>query len=805
MSFSQSNANSVPQMMTYDSHPARMRQIVDAVSRTRKMMILCGDVAARELSLPGLDESVDVCYGEESRRAPLRSLIRDLKPTRESPAENQNRFMVASLNLAMAERRVAARSAQPGAFSGFISRMNQIGKLALCATTGFDGLEAAHDPLLAEKMVMLHGDNRQLRCYRRACKGLPEDEVGRLDSLLLSMDNLGEGDRARLCTNCWKSYIKASKQARVGNQRTHSLRPAVDVDVAEDMMSGEGKGLMMRAAEQCQLLLIVGTSLKSQRLRELTQDLADVIHARSGAVVYVYQERLKGRNLFNHIDFHLGLDTATMASHVLGQLEQPSTSSSSGLEPVYNEEDFWFEMVNNDVVAAARKEEEPYAGPLCRGCGCGIEEYLVSCQNCGHLYCCRRVNYDESDAAPQKNDGTVVPIDIPDEGDDPFELQDACVVLNLYSKDGKRPRLAEAKREFVCPYCWNRETLGLYPHYVRPGTRLIMDHDEAKPRMAMVIYYVEQFWPHAKHLTTLVAARWESKGWPDCLGASPSSVYSHSFLKCFVQPVKLEHMSESVVFQQFPFEADSYELFVVYLTHGLTGDQGYQMAHGEAVQPVPFLERTVDAAGNIYRQASSRRAFVLCCAHPLSNSGFVAGMRQWMDSDAGFDSLLASMNLRLSPAYLVNLVAKITTGLVEQAPWAAETMFRMWLADSIAPSHSDMLLLARKREPELWLYAPFQSRPLGKPLPNVLAVCSCPGLSGGGTENKVLRRAGGRKVWDVRQTNGKDGTPLRDVRVQAACLVCRQSWPLPSEHMDGVLRKYFGTFGAVVPYFPRSS
>ncbi|KAG8728171.1 hypothetical protein FRC10_005244 [Ceratobasidium sp. 414] len=205
MAVSQINASGVPQMMTCESHPARVKQIVNGVSRTKKMMILCGDVATQESSLPSLDDPVEVSYGRETRRVPLRNLIRDLKPSRESPAEDQNRFVVASLNRAMAERRVAARSVQPGVFSRFMSHMSRIGRLAQGVTTSFDGLEAAHDPLLAEKMVMLHGDNRQLRCYRRTCKGLSETEVRALDGLLSSMGDLGENDRSRLCRNCWKN------------------------------------------------------------------------------------------------------------------------------------------------------------------------------------------------------------------------------------------------------------------------------------------------------------------------------------------------------------------------------------------------------------------------------------------------------------------------------------------------------------------------------------------------------------------------------------------------------------------------
>src|SRR5947199_8874376 len=52
MAVSQINASGVPQMMTCESHPARVKQIVNGVSRTKKMMILCGDVATQESSLP---------------------------------------------------------------------------------------------------------------------------------------------------------------------------------------------------------------------------------------------------------------------------------------------------------------------------------------------------------------------------------------------------------------------------------------------------------------------------------------------------------------------------------------------------------------------------------------------------------------------------------------------------------------------------------------------------------------------------------------------------------------------------------
>jgi hypothetical protein len=161
------------------------------------------------------------------------------------------------------------------------------------------------------------------------------------------------------------------------------------------------------------------------------------------------------------------------------------------------------------------------------------------------------------------------------------------------------------------------------------------------------------------------------------------------------------------------------------------------------------------------------------------------------------------MNSKLSVAYVVNLLARLTTQMVDPDPCASETMFQMWLTDSVAASHTDILCLARGSAPMLWLYAPFQSRPLGKPLPNIMTTCSCPNLPGG--EAKSLRRLNSRKAWEV-DHNGADGVALRDVVVKATCTVCRQAWPLPSEHLAGTLRKHSGTFAAVVPYFaPPSS
>ncbi|KAG9124105.1 hypothetical protein FRC07_012823 [Ceratobasidium sp. 392] len=576
----------VPKMLMPELFPARFHQVLDGICRTQRMMILYGDIVSQECGLPGMDGSINVSYGQDSRRMPLRSLIRDLKPSKAAPPETQNLYMVASLNRALAERRVAVRSTQPGEFSRFLTRMRLEKKLVMAVTTSFDASEAVHDPQMENKLAMLHGDNRQLRCYRKGCAGVLATDTHQLETLLLGTDHLEDGGTARLCPGCWKKYRKANKQVRVGNERTYTLRPPVEVDVTDDMLVGKGKEVLIRAAEECQLLLMVGISLKSQRLRELTQDLGDAIHANSGAVLYANPEPLKGRNLFDHIDFHVPLDPDQLIGCVLEQMDKRSAPGFGEVEPVNNEADFWTDIIGSQVMEAARALEQPYGGPCCRNCGCGVEGYLIGCRRCATAYCCRRVNYDESNEAQVGEDGEIVPLDAPgmdNEGDggegdgevDTFELLDACIVLNQYSSDGRRPRLAAAKREFVCRSCWDCETQGLYPHYVKPSISLLAHPSTGEhTKLVMIIFYVEQFWPQAQHLTNLIAGRWETKGWP-----------------CFVKPIKLEHMEEQSSFER-PYESGTYELFVVYITHGLTGDQGYQIAHGKALEPLPVSQFT---------------------------------------------------------------------------------------------------------------------------------------------------------------------------------------------------------------------
>ncbi|KAG9099553.1 hypothetical protein FRC06_005156 [Ceratobasidium sp. 370] len=775
----------LPPVSSPETLPARFEQLLNAVARTKKMLVLCGDSASRQASLPLVEAPVDVPHGSETRRTALRTLLRQCSPAT-VPPDSLDPRVLAGLNAAMTCRRIAARSAPARSFHGFLARMCAQGKLAGCLTTSFDGLEARGDPALEARTIMLHGDNRLVRCCRRNCSGMDQSDTIELDDRFLNP--VPSGNLGQLCNSCSKKHKKMALSRRTCGERSLALRPAVEIDLGGDMVAGEAKATMLEFAKGSQLLLIVEQTLKSPSLLELTRDLAEVVHERSGAVIYVGREPLRGRNLFTHIDAQLQIDVSDFVVRVEEEADKVALSGGKdGLEVVYDEQDFWFDVVSNQLPALSRSEHTGYDGEVCERCMCSVPEYLVHCRLCQSRFCCRRIAYDESLSAPLDEQGLVKLIDEP--GDqDPFTLEDACVILDHYSKDGSRPRLEQAKRDFVCSDCWNRGVQGLYPVPFFKA-RTTSPEGECEEGIAAL--------SDGGVLLGAVLAPGQTFGRPG--GQSMGEQGLAAEYQCKIEPVKLEHLGEKKrVLENMTWEAGSYTAFVIYFTHGLTGDQGYQLAPGVALQPAQYLEQTLPVASDVLRGAREARCFVVCCGHPLYHSGLVAGLSKWFDSEGLLDTLLMTMNIKLCLVYMLNLLARLSTRMVDADPHAAETMFQTWLSDSLAPSHTDILCLSRRSEPMLWQYAPFQSRPLGKPLPSIMSMCTCPGVPVG--EYRQLRRLGSRKAWEV-DHNGRDGSALRDVAVKATCTLCRQMWPLPSEHMAGTLRKHLGIYATVVPYF----
>jgi hypothetical protein len=79
---------------------------------------------------------------------------------------------------------------------------------------------------------------------------------------------------------------------RGSSERTLLLCPAVQMELAGEMVASDIRAHMLEPAQASQLLLIIEQLLKAQGLLDLTRDLADAVHMRSGVVIYVACEPL---------------------------------------------------------------------------------------------------------------------------------------------------------------------------------------------------------------------------------------------------------------------------------------------------------------------------------------------------------------------------------------------------------------------------------------------------------------------------------------------------------------------------------
>jgi NAD-dependent SIR2 family protein deacetylase len=78
----------------------------------------------------------------------------------------------------------------------------------------------------------------------------------------------------------------------------------------------------MSAASRCELLLVVGVSLKASVMFDLVYDLAAKVHEQYGAVIYVGQDSIRGRNTNHTIDFHLRVDVEDFSARVRVAMDQ---------------------------------------------------------------------------------------------------------------------------------------------------------------------------------------------------------------------------------------------------------------------------------------------------------------------------------------------------------------------------------------------------------------------------------------------------------------------------------------------------
>ncbi|CUA72102.1 Hydrocephalus-inducing protein [Rhizoctonia solani] len=824
-------------------NPSRFSEVLAGIARTKKILILSGDTALSGCGIPPLDSIAE--YPEQPRRTTYWNLIRE-------STEHPEKYPIHSLtnfNRIMTERRITARQAQRLPYFDYLHTLCKADRLTRCLTTSIDGLEAKSSVDVAGRVTTIYGDNRFSRCLVPACEGLSEEQTSALD------DTFRTQKMAR-CEACWDKNKKNSMQRRFGTEELRALRPCVqarcglsfvniELSVDDDgeqgddytdalppipraseskaKMSGNGKSRGKRQPAikftppdpidlagydgGCHLFLLLGAPPKDPDLLDVTRDLAASVHGRGGAVVYIDPGLLHGTSQHDHIDIHLQADIQETLSEVMKQMEQDLVGEPMG-ENIGNDADLWFELIQNELPVRHTQKDVPYDRAVCAHCSCGIEDYLAECTQCRITYCYRRVQEveDSEDSESDSGEATTLKhsLDLhatsvsetslkpPSEPlaksstsrtSDSFPFYEACIAFNMFHTGGRQPSLAEAKQSFICPDCWNFQEKGLYPHYVRPPPRDSIElTTDVWPRLALVVFYVEDFWPQTKHLVNFTTGFWRQLGW-----------------EFVVQPVKLQHLKEREdPFANLEWQAGSYQFIAVFLTHGLTGDQGYQLNNHQSLRPTELLAQSLPVVQTALYGASASFVFYFSCGHPMRNPSMVKELCDWVNLEHNPAYVFACLNKKLSPIYMFNLFNKVTKALAERPADARSVVQLAWMRDSIACSHSDLLCVARNLPAELWLYAPFQSRPLGKALPSLLSVCSCKRRDD--HPDPQVGRVGRRKIWKV-EHKGKAGDKLKDIELRAICRACGQWWLLSHTPLEGHLSKVNGVFGAIVPYF----
>ncbi|EUC54287.1 hypothetical protein RSOL_036300, partial [Rhizoctonia solani AG-3 Rhs1AP] len=488
---------------------------------------------------------------------------------------------------------------------------------------------------------------------------------------------------------------------------------------------GKIRNKVVTAAKGADLLIIAGISLQSDEIMELVREISEEIHARYGGVVYIGSQPIRGRTTKYYVDFHLKMDVDECAKQILGVMDRLDSDASTELaSDIENDKtDIWFEIISNELEGLICQEEPEDTAPRCYLCNLGLDECLLQCRRCGdHL--CYTGPYPTNQTAP-------------------------CIMLQVFRDEVNRPPVQEEIENFSCIHCWSQSEEGAYPHYVRTAPWVaVRERGKPAPRMVMLIYYLEQFWPQAMHLQKHIAGKWVCRGW-----------------SAHVEPVRLETLPEQgTILPNLSWEAKTYNVYIIYITHGISATKTYQVSPGTSYSAPEAPQKVWD-------------------------------LQLWLNRSDLVNTVMGCLNEKFTPAFLVCFLGKLTTSTANDK-LLSEDVIDSWLSDDIAVSHTDLICLEKWSPPVMWLFSPFNSRPLGKELPHILTACQCKRMQR--TSNQQQQK--NRKVW-MTSHNAAHGMHLNKVQVKVTCSLCRQMWILPSEHLTGVVYTHAGLYSSIVPFF----
>ncbi|CUA73435.1 NAD-dependent histone deacetylase HST3 [Rhizoctonia solani] len=210
--------------------------------------------------------------------------------------------------------RIKAREATVPDCHRWIKQLHSLGRLVRCYTQNIDGLQTRDDNDMEDTLVELHGTNVYLKCHK--CHQRPQQPTSEFDQELLK-----EG--FAVCALCSVRPEVSGSDMKLRARAPGFLIPEVVFNEGSSIPSKNGKSLGRMKADDsdCDLLLILGTSLKTHGVAGLARDMANCVHRHGGVVVYVNSTSLSASSWSSYVDLHVRVDVQEWANDNLAQLQ----------------------------------------------------------------------------------------------------------------------------------------------------------------------------------------------------------------------------------------------------------------------------------------------------------------------------------------------------------------------------------------------------------------------------------------------------------------------------------------------------
>ncbi|KAF8676117.1 hypothetical protein RHS04_06595 [Rhizoctonia solani] len=534
-------------------------------------------------------------------------------------ASTRNVFVMLG-DAAMAGSGLAARSANRNRYIDYLEQLAGANSLAGCVTASIDGLEGRWSANVAAKVT-----------------GLGEAATKKLDDVFTSPPNLKpSGDDPQICQDCTRKNLKNNKLRQSGNNKTQSLWPSVQSCVAllfipveipdyndstGDYVNdsawegskvgqlkhahGKGKEKIVKKPE----VIVISNSKDSNDSSPSTQP---ALRSRQRMKKHIELTQTESTPQFYDGEAYLFLlvgpppqdPEVLQLVHAFADSVHSRAGAVICLSKVplpgtkYNYINFQLEgnlnLTFGEILRAMEQmaameaygsapprlansnlwfeteKETLYKGQLCGNCGCLITEYLARCTECSALYCHRQVDNNSKDNDPEELDS----------GNDDFAYHNACLIFDFFSQEGTRS-IEDAKKSFVCPDCWDHRKNGVLASHAT-----LDNHDQRALETA---------------------------------GMGGFSM-------------QLQHLQDrSNVMAQLQWEAGSFQFMAVFITHGLTEDQGYQLDDSKAVPPLNLLQLTLPVAQTAVNGANLTLVFFFACGHPMMSPTTVSMLQDWVN------------------------------------------------------------------------------------------------------------------------------------------------------------------------------